>query len=272
MKYLLIALAFLFPAFASAATDVKNDPNLSTSLVSYWELEEASGTRADSHSTNDLTDNNTVGQVTGVQGFAASTTRANTEYLSRADNASLSITGDLSVSAWMRMTTNSTDGEETTIVSKFGNTTRSYMFTINRSENNFAMKAWIDADGSGPTTNGDCNATAFDTSTSQTAWHHLVWVYDASAGTVSCYHNASAAGTVGSLDTSIHDNASAFQIGYNGLLGASDAFDGWIDEVGIWSKTLTTTEISDLYNSGAGIPYDAGSAATALPEDIIFFD
>ena len=31
--------------------------------------------------------------------------------------------------------------------------------------------------------------------------------------------------------------------------------DGIMDEVGIWSRTLTSTEISDLYNSGDGLAY-----------------
>ena len=42
-----------------------------TGLVSYWALDETSGTRYDSHGSNDLTDNNTVGYTTGVQGNAA---------------------------------------------------------------------------------------------------------------------------------------------------------------------------------------------------------
>jgi hypothetical protein len=33
-------------------------------------------------------------------------------------------------------------------------------------------------------------------------------------------------------------------------------FDGKIDETGVWNKTLTSSEITDLYNSGSGLPYD----------------
>jgi len=29
-----------------------------------------------------------------------------------------------------------------------------------------------------------------------------------------------------------------------------------MDEVAIWSKALTSNEVSDLYNSGNGLPYD----------------
>jgi hypothetical protein len=41
-------------------------------------------------------------------------------------------------------------------------------------------------------------------------------------------------------------------IGVNGTGGNSTYFPGDIDEVGIWSKALSTQEITDLYNGGAG--------------------
>src|SRR5574341_2164717 len=64
-------------------------------LISFWELEEASGTRLDATaSDNDLTDNNTVTQATGKVGNAAQFTRANTEYLSIAHNTSIAC-GDI---------------------------------------------------------------------------------------------------------------------------------------------------------------------------------
>ena len=69
------------------ATDVKNDSNLSTSLVSYWELEESSGTRTDSHGSNDLTAINTPGQGTGIQGNCLDVEETNQEGLTITDAA-----------------------------------------------------------------------------------------------------------------------------------------------------------------------------------------
>ena len=37
---------------------------------------------------------------------------------------------------------------------------------------------------------------------------------------------------------------------------SSGLFDGIIDEVGLWNRALTGSEIPDLYNSGDGLPYD----------------
>ena len=61
-------------------------------LVSWWDLDEASGTRFDSHTANDvndLTDNNTVTQATGKVGNAAQFTAANLEHLSKSSASNL---------------------------------------------------------------------------------------------------------------------------------------------------------------------------------------
>lgn len=50
----------------------------------------------------------------------------------------------------------------------------------------------------------------------------------------------------------------AFNIGAMGAGGGYN-LNGLIDEVGFWSKVLNATEISDLYNSGAGNIYSVAS-------------
>jgi hypothetical protein len=39
--------------------------------------------------------------------------------------------------------------------------------------------------------------------------------------------------------------------------GGTGTWKGWIDEVGIWNRSLTSAEISDLFNNGAGMTYIA---------------
>jgi len=71
--------------------------------------------------------------------------------------------------------------------------------------------------------------------------------------------------------------------GFNKILGPQRAgalviFDGNIDEVGIWDRILTTDEITELYNAGAGLAYpftvDSGtttfSTTTSSFEDVVF--
>src|SRR3989339_620227 len=97
--------------FAQTLTDVSHDNTLPEGLVSYWTLDEASGTRIDVKGNNDLRDNNTVSSTTGLQGIAADFEGSNMETFSVSDAAQngLDITGDLSFSMWIKPESFSTD-------------------------------------------------------------------------------------------------------------------------------------------------------------------
>ncbi|MDA2917638.1 hypothetical protein MYX64_12505, partial [Nitrospinae bacterium AH_259_B05_G02_I21] len=107
MRKLLIALS-AGVIILSAAPPAR--AGLLTDLKAHWKLNEASGTRSDSHGSNDLTDNNTVGQAAGKIGNAADFIRVNSEYLSIADNADVSA-GDVDITwalwVWLDDNTNS---------------------------------------------------------------------------------------------------------------------------------------------------------------------
>ena len=72
---------------------------LLTGLVSYWELDEANGTRYDAHGTNDLTDGNSLPSNTGkVNALAADWVRDGTlRPLSKDVPHGLPVNGDFSV-------------------------------------------------------------------------------------------------------------------------------------------------------------------------------
>src|SRR5689334_20334394 len=76
--------------------------SLDQNWISFWELEEASGTRVDrvTATGNDLTDNNTVTQGTGIVGNCGQFTRANSKSLSHSSNASLLFSGSWSTTCW----------------------------------------------------------------------------------------------------------------------------------------------------------------------------
>lgn len=77
-------------------------PLQQTGIVSYWKLDETSGTRADSIGANSLTDNNTVLSGTGKVSNAADFEASNSEYLSAADSSDWDFGLDgYSVSKWI---------------------------------------------------------------------------------------------------------------------------------------------------------------------------
>lgn len=83
-------------------------PVQQSGIVSYWKLDETSGTRVDSIGSNDLTDNNTVGYGTGKVSNAADFEADNSEYLSVANNASINLTRDITMMCWSKSETNKT--------------------------------------------------------------------------------------------------------------------------------------------------------------------
>lgn len=88
-------------------------------LQAYWKLDEVSGTRADSISTHNLQDENTVGQAGGIKRFAANFVAANSEYLIFNNTATLA-TGDVdfSISAWLNPTTLSASSQRTIVAKR----------------------------------------------------------------------------------------------------------------------------------------------------------
>ena len=92
---------------AGAGVFYKDRPTLSAgTYVSWWDLVETSGIARDALGVNNLTDNNTVTSAAGLITYTAEDasqfTAANSEYLTRADNASLS-TGDVdfAIAGWI---------------------------------------------------------------------------------------------------------------------------------------------------------------------------
>ena len=74
-----------------------------TNLEAWWELNEESGNRSDSHGSNTLGDNNNVLFGAGKQGNAADFVRASSQFLDIADNASLSFGNeDFSFGCWFK--------------------------------------------------------------------------------------------------------------------------------------------------------------------------
>ena len=85
--------------------DIKNHSTLPTNLVSYWDLEEASGTRYDLVGSNHMTDVATVGQGTGKFGNCADFELSNAEYLkiTDANQTGLDSAGEMSWSCWIKI-------------------------------------------------------------------------------------------------------------------------------------------------------------------------
>jgi hypothetical protein len=171
--------------------------------------------------------------------------RGNSQYFSitDADQAGLDITGDMTIEAWVKIESDPI-GAFYTIVSKWSQDTndRSYAIDYYESGGTYYLRMLTSSDGSTATT-----GTIVKQLTTGT-WHHLAFVYDASAGSCEVFVNASNIGTITGLTTSLYSSASDFRIGVmKGNTSLQNYFDGLIDEVRIWNGLRTAQEIADNY-------------------------
>lgn len=217
---------------------------LTDNLISYWELNETSGTRIDAVTAtgNDLTDNNTVTSNTGIVGTAAEFTGTNLESLTRTDNASLS-TGDIDFS--MAMWIYPTVGASVGVFYKGNSTGVEYGLTA-RSNGQFRLEV-----DNGP---GLVNITPVNSTPTYTInnWYFVVAWHDSVNNQIAIQVNNATPDTtaysLGSWDSTI-----ALSIGVDGDFG--DYFTGRLDQIGFWKRILTADERTALYNSGSGLSY-----------------
>jgi len=78
------------------------------------------------------------------------------------------------------------------------------------------------------------------------SWQYHALTYDQSASTAEYYIDASSQGTVSSGNASLNRANTVVGIRSDGKY----AFPGDIDDVRIYSKALSSTEVSNLYNTG----------------------
>jgi len=97
------------------------------------------------------------------------------------------------------------------------------------------------------------------------AWYYVVATYESTEvklwvnGVAQTTGASGASGTNPSFSAMTGSAADNFYFGASSVNTGNDAIDrfyeGTLDEVGIWSKLLSDTEASDLYNSGTGLQY-----------------
>lgn len=216
------------PPPAAAAGSGCDALGTDSSLAGYWRLNEASGTRNDTKNTSHLTDNSTVTQAAGKIDNAALFTRANSETLSVADNANISVASDFTWSIWVYPVQ---VGINQGIIFKGSNFEYALLIV---SSNNY----WFYVK--------DSQVLQSANTASVNTWYHLVCGYRADTGKIWLVVNNGAAEEFTS--DAPQDLTGALVFGnWSGLF-----WDGRMCEAALWKKRLTTAEISTLYNSGNG--------------------
>lgn len=235
---------------------------LTDSLISYWSLSEASGNALDAHGSYDLTETSgTIGSGTGKVGnardFGGDT---DSEYFVHADNADLSAGDvDFSFACWVKADTWTNSSGYPVIASKgwtaSADTNREWVLFRNAVGNKLTFQVANSTDA------GD--AVQWGTSPLTATWYHIVCWHDATANEIGITVNDGTPVTT-SRSAGVNDGNRGFCIGASILQGLY--FDGLIDEFGFWKKVLSSSEITELYNSGSGLayPFSSGSLPVLL--------
>lgn len=230
---------------------------ITTNLETWWELNEESGDRSDSHGSNTLTDNNTVLFATGKQGNAADFELGNSEFLSIADNTSLSM-GDVDMSAtlWVRFESLPSVGNQTAVFGKQVAGDLEYGMLIHNNAGTLRLRWVVRNIADSGTTFCDINyALSLET------WYFIYIYHDSTANELGVSVNNGAVTTIAHTG-GIRDSGNAFWLGRNQTL----YHDGDLDEYNIWKpRVLTADNVTWLYNSGNGRAYAEVADLTVSP-------
>ncbi len=101
---------------------------------------------------------------------------------------------------------------------------------------------------------GTVYTITYNSGMNMNAWNHFVLVFNGS--TLKLYHDGIQVSSI-SASGSITSTTTPFNIGYVPFGGANFHFDGSVEDVGLWDKALSATEVNNLYT---GCGYDLSAA------------
>lgn len=226
---------------------------LTDGLVSYWSFD-SNGT--DLHGSNDLTlvsSSDIAGHVNNARLFSANTGFAN----NTSSTGFPTGTGPVSISFWNRSTSWSTAGNWVFALGDNSNANR-YVLGFLGGFNPNQIVLYI-GDGTGVTNTGNIT-----TSVNSTTWTHFVITRNGTAWQV--YENGSLLASGNFSTNRSASTVNRVQIRGNLASGSIPNVAHRYDEFGVWSKVLSSAEVTELYNGGAGLSYDdlGGDASNSL--------
>jgi hypothetical protein len=216
---------------------------LTDNLVAYWTLDESSGNADDSVGTNDLTNYNTTAYATGKINNGLDLESSSSNYmLSPAFSGGTSWT----YSFWFKP-----ESLIDQVIVGQDDVDANRIFSHIFGDTNVTFYGWK-SDG----TIKHTASTAHGMATG--SWYHWVCVWD-SAGNMQAYKNgspfASGVATTGNAKATSEELC----IGRQNSSSPTYYSDGVVDEVGVWSRALTASEVTALYNDGDGLQYPFSS-------------
>ena len=238
--------AQLYPGMACNYTVTGGGSStLLTNLLAYYKLDEATGDADDAVGSANLVNTGATQGATGHLGNAASF-NGTSNYLGQID-ATFEIQ-TMSVAVWVNTTQT---GETSGIVDNYNWTGDGWSVEIGGEWNNNGAPVFHLNDGANELILFD------DTSPSlinNGSWHLIIATFDGS--TANLYLDDVLQASAAWAHTITYDaSGNIFKLGCRGASPGELWYAGSIDEPAIWTKVLSSTERTNLWNSGTGITY-----------------
>lgn len=227
---------------------------LLNSLISYWKFDTNEGaTYNDDFGTNNLSQTSTT---TGVQpGIinAGTDLHVGSSFLSHATNSDFDPGANTSISFsfWVNIPDWASTAGFVLLLSKGTGTAAqtTYEFYLDVTNTPLGRPAFVVSDASGPTFFGDYLTTVKPTGG---VFHHIVGVFNSATKRVQGYFDGvlsfdepTTSGTLNSVATQFQVGVGAGNFGVTGMV---------MDELAMWHKALTQTDVTNLNNAGAALP------------------
>lgn len=215
---------------------------LNNNLLAYYNFNDISGNALDSLGISNGTVYGATQGVTGKIGTAYRFDGTNDEVIVNSSYMQVVNETNVSISMWV-----------------WSNKTSTTVYAISKSSDsagrqNYAIRQeneWWNA----RTTQSNLGGIVANDSTTQVntgAFQHVV--YRRNDTYLSIWVNGVVAG-IFAYDGTHYGQATNWTIGNRGDPSSAQFFNGTIDEIGIWNRSLTDAEITQLYNGGTGITY-----------------
>jgi hypothetical protein len=240
-------------------------------LVSYYRFNTGALT-TDSKGANTLTGINTPTETTGKFSGAAALASASSQAFSVVDDVSLRPTGAFTISAWIKTST--------------GNASQSIFQTYSQNTNVAGIQLRVNSDGTNVklylisgkntgTAGTDYKEITGGTNLNNGLWHHVVGVWDTT--NLRLYvDGVSDATAVAWANAPAYAATNYIRVGSLVNSGSGSLFfNGSIDDLSIFSRALSATEIAQIYSSQNGqdlrITTDS-TGAVEVPFEIVSMD
>ena len=217
---------------------------LLNNLVGWWTLSEPSGTRADSHGTNDMTEVGTISSATGKIGNCADFDPNEHFYALQPVNGG---DNDWTVCFWFNPDLITSPAVLCCSGVYNSGSITGYNFSIGFGGTN-QLEASMGVAGSWQTVTATPTLTAGN-------WYFCRCYYDSATNTFGIQIDDNAVDEI-TITGTPQDVANVLVIGAQ--RSGFGGYNGKLDEVAAWNRLLTTGEsgeVAQLYNAGAGITY-----------------